>query len=90
MEFYFYFLELTFADVAELKESEKVRACQKKVVEALQEYTLSQYPFLPSKFGDLLLRIPELQRTCSVSFYYIYNIFKTLEYCLTMIIIFKR
>ncbi|RXG71433.1 Nuclear hormone receptor FTZ-F1 beta [Armadillidium vulgare] len=55
---------LLTSDVAGLKEGEKVRYSQEKVVQALQEYTLSKYPHLPSKFGELLLRIPELQRTC--------------------------
>jgi nuclear receptor subfamily 5 group A member 3 len=55
-------------DTAELKEPEKVRASQEKALQALQAYTLSHYPESPAKFGELLLRIPELQRTCQVSF----------------------
>nr|CAH7712171.1 unnamed protein product [Callosobruchus chinensis] len=35
-------------------------------LKALQDYTLSHYPESPAKFGELLLRIPELQRTCQV------------------------
>lgn len=54
-------------DVSGLEDGEKVRYSQEKVVQALQEYTLSHYPHLPPKFGELLLRIPELQRTCQVS-----------------------
>jgi len=49
-----------------LKEVEQVRGCQEKVVHALQEYTVSHYPDMPSKFGELLLRMPELQRVCQV------------------------
>jgi len=57
-----------FKDTSELKESEKVRASQEKVLQALQAYTLAHYPETPAKFGELLLRIPELQRTCQVGF----------------------
>lgn len=55
-------------DTSDLREPEKVRACQEKALQALQTYTLAHYHNLPSKFGELLLRIPELQRTCQVSF----------------------
>ncbi|CAG0893041.1 unnamed protein product [Darwinula stevensoni] len=57
---------LLTADVHGLKEPEKVRASQEKVLQALQQYTLQVYPHMPSKFGELLLRLPELQRTCQV------------------------
>ena len=53
-----------------------MRYSQEKVVQALQEYTLSHYPQMPSKFGELLLRIPELQRTCHVS---------TLHHCVLLL-----
>ncbi|KAG5684023.1 hypothetical protein PVAND_013276 [Polypedilum vanderplanki] len=58
---------LLSSDTAELKEPEKVRASQEKALQALQAYTLGHYPEAPAKFGELLLRIPELQRTCQVS-----------------------
>lgn len=58
------FLEI---DTSDLRESEQVRGCQEKALHALQTYTLSHYPDAPSKFGELLLRIPELQRTCQVN-----------------------
>jgi hypothetical protein len=64
---FFFILHLT--DTAELKESEKVRASQEKALQALQAYTLSHYPESPAKFGELLLRIPELQRTCQVRYF---------------------
>uniref|UniRef100_A0A336K8C1 CSON001450 protein n=1 Tax=Culicoides sonorensis TaxID=179676 RepID=A0A336K8C1_CULSO len=57
---------LLSSDTSELKEPEKVRASQEKALQALQAYTLAQYPLLPAKFGELLLRIPELQRTCQL------------------------
>nr|CAD7260499.1 unnamed protein product [Timema shepardi] len=57
---------LLTSDASDLRESEKVRASQEKALEALQQYTLTHYPDIPSKFGELLLRIPELQRTCQV------------------------
>ena len=33
----------------------------------MQEYTVTHYPEMPSKFGELLLRMPELSRVCQVS-----------------------
>ncbi|XP_055636284.1 nuclear hormone receptor FTZ-F1 beta [Toxorhynchites rutilus septentrionalis] len=57
---------LLSSDTSDLKESEKVRASQEKALQALQAYTLAYYPETPAKFGELLLRIPELQRTCQV------------------------
>lgn len=46
-----------------------MRASQEKALQALQAYTLAQYSHMPAKFGELLLRIPELQRTCQVRIY---------------------
>lgn len=57
---------LLTSDAHGLKEPDKVRACQKQVLEALQNYTASHYPHQPSKFGELLLRLPELERACQV------------------------
>lgn len=57
---------LLTADTSEIKERDTVRESQEKVVHALQEYTVSHYPDMPSKFGELLLRMPELQRICQV------------------------
>lgn len=54
-------------DTSELQEPVKVRECQEKALQSLQAYTLAHYPDTPSKFGELLLRIPDLQRTCQVS-----------------------
>lgn len=59
-------LRIIFLDTSELREAEKVRASQEKALQALQDYTLAHYPDSPAKFGELLLRIPELQRTCQV------------------------
>ena len=53
-------------DASGLKEPEHVRDSQEKVVQALQQYTTAQYPSIPSKFGELLLRMPELHRVCQV------------------------
>ena len=53
-------------DTSGLKEPESVRTSQESVLKGLQQYTLSHYPDLPSKFGELLLRIPELERTSQV------------------------
>ncbi|XP_072935235.1 nuclear hormone receptor FTZ-F1 beta [Epargyreus clarus] len=55
---------LLTSDAPELREAEKVRTSQEKALEALQAYTAAHSPDAPAKFGELLLRIPELQRTC--------------------------
>uniref|UniRef100_A0A2R5L5J4 Putative nuclear hormone receptor ftz-f1 beta n=1 Tax=Ornithodoros turicata TaxID=34597 RepID=A0A2R5L5J4_9ACAR len=60
-------LILLTSDASGLKEPEKVRACKKQVLEALQAYTNSHYPSQPSKFGELLLCVPELERACQLS-----------------------
>ena len=57
---------LFHTDASGLKEPEHVRDSQEKVVQALQQYTTAQYPSIPSKFGELLLRMPELHRVCQV------------------------
>lgn len=57
---------LLTSDVSGLREPEKVGVCQKQVLEAMQTYTRIHYPQQPSKFGELLLRIPELERACQV------------------------
>lgn len=59
-------MSILILDTSELREAEKVRASQEKALQALQGYTLTHYPDIPAKFGELLLRIPELQRTCQV------------------------
>lgn len=61
------YLFFFIVDTSELREAEKVRASQEKALQALQDYTLAHYPEIPAKFGELLLRIPELQRACNVS-----------------------
>uniref|UniRef100_A0A0K8T693 Nuclear hormone receptor FTZ-F1 beta n=1 Tax=Lygus hesperus TaxID=30085 RepID=A0A0K8T693_LYGHE len=57
---------LLSSDTSDLREPDKVRASQEKALQALQQYTLAHYPDIPSKFGELLLRIPDLQRTCQI------------------------
>jgi len=57
---------LLTSDATGLKEVDQVRESQEKVVHALQDYTVAYYPDMPSKFGELLLRMPELQRVCQV------------------------
>ena len=60
-------MTVDITDASGLKEPEHVRDSQEKVVQGLQQYTTAQYPSLPSKFGELLLRMPELHRVCQVS-----------------------
>lgn len=55
---------LTSSDASVLKEAGNVSESQEKVVQALQHYSASQYPEMPSKFAELLLRMPELHRVC--------------------------
>ena len=55
-----------FLDASPLKEPNNVRDSQEKVVQALQHYTATQYPDMPAKFAELLLRMPELHRVCQV------------------------
>lgn len=57
---------LLSSDSSDLREPEMARASQEKALQALQQYTIAHYPDMPSKFGELLLRIPDLQRTCQV------------------------
>ena len=47
-----------------------MRDSQEKVVQALQHYTSAQYPDMPSKFAELLLRMPELHRVCQVNIFF--------------------
>lgn len=58
---------MKITDTSDLRDPEQVRGCQEKALHALQTYTLAHYADAPSKFGELLLRIPELQRTCQVN-----------------------
>lgn len=67
LKFYQCLKLFSFIDTSELQEPVKVRECQEKALQSLQSYTLAHYPDTPSKFGELLLRIPELQRTCQVN-----------------------
>ena len=60
------FFFLPFLDASPLKEPNNVRDSQEKVVQALQHYTAAQYPDMPAKFAELLLRMPELHRVCQV------------------------
>ncbi|XP_041973732.1 nuclear hormone receptor FTZ-F1 beta [Aricia agestis] len=55
---------LLTSDAAELREAEKVRVSQERALAALAAYTSAHSPDQPAKFGELLLRIPDLQRTC--------------------------
>merc|ERR1719412_907877 len=55
---------LLTSDASGLKEPGNVRDSQEKVVQALQHYTSAQYPDMPSKFAEMLLRMPELHRVC--------------------------
>ncbi|XP_037081497.1 nuclear hormone receptor FTZ-F1 beta-like isoform X2 [Pollicipes pollicipes] len=53
-------------DPSVLKEPHKVSASREQVLQALQQYTMSHSPEMPSKFGELLLRIPDVERACQL------------------------
>ncbi|XP_076436282.1 steroidogenic factor 1-like isoform X2 [Babylonia areolata] len=55
-------LLLITPDVKGLKEPGKIHEYQEKLSDALMEYTASHYLHLPSKLGEMLLRLPELAR----------------------------
>jgi len=59
-------IHIGISDASSLKEAEHVRNSQEKVVQALQQYTLLNSPGAPTKFAELLLRMPELHRVCQV------------------------
>ncbi|XP_005110423.1 nuclear hormone receptor FTZ-F1 beta isoform X2 [Aplysia californica] len=60
-------LLLISPDVKGLKEPRKIREFQEKLQEALYTYTNSHYQNLTHKFGELLLRLPELSRISFMS-----------------------
>ncbi|CAG5129921.1 unnamed protein product [Candidula unifasciata] len=60
-------LLLITPDVKGLKEPRKIRDFQEKLTEALLAYTTSHYPHMKDKFGQLLLRLPELSRISFLS-----------------------
>lgn len=60
-------LLLITPDVKGLKDPGKIREYQEKLSEALMEYTTAHYVTLPSKFGEMLLRLPELARISFIS-----------------------
>ena len=39
---------------------------REQVLHALQQYTMSHSADMPSKFGELLLRIPDVERACQL------------------------
>jgi len=57
--------------VDSLQEGNKVRESQERLLQCLQTYTIARCPEFPSKFGELLLKIPELQRICQVWIWYL-------------------
>ncbi|XP_053208362.1 LOW QUALITY PROTEIN: nuclear hormone receptor FTZ-F1 beta-like [Panonychus citri] len=58
---------LMASDASELQELEKVDKLQKQIMEALQTYSACNYPQHQSKFGELLLRLLELEKVCQVA-----------------------
>ena len=62
---------LLTSDTVDIKGPESVRESQEKALQALQSYILLFYPNSPAKFGELLLRIPELHRLCQVCLLFI-------------------
>lgn len=56
---FFFFLLI---DVKGLKEPKKIRDFQDKLMEAMMAYTSTHFQSMKNKFGELLLRLPELSR----------------------------
>jgi len=50
-----------FSDTAALENRQYVEQSQEKVNAALLEYCLSFYPNLKDKFGQILMRLPEIR-----------------------------
>ena len=55
------------SDVKGLKEPRKIREFQDKLQEALHTYTTSHFQNMSHKFGEMLLRLPELARISFMS-----------------------
>ncbi|XP_076091865.1 nuclear hormone receptor FTZ-F1 beta-like [Mytilus galloprovincialis] len=59
-------LVLITPDVKGMKENYKAREQQELISDALYKYTISHYPQNPDKFGEMLLRLPEITRVSSI------------------------
>lgn len=57
---------VSFLDVKGMKENYKAREQQELISDALYKYTISHYPQNPDKFGEMLLRLPEITRVSSI------------------------
>ncbi|KAK3087017.1 hypothetical protein FSP39_000379 [Pinctada imbricata] len=55
-------LILITPDVKGMKEPIKILEFQETISDALRQYTESHYPQIPNKYGELLLRLPEIAR----------------------------
>lgn len=53
---------LILIDIKGLKDVNAIQQYQNKLLDALMLYTSTHYPQLPTKFGELLLRLSEVQR----------------------------
>ena len=51
-----------FTDIKGLNNVDRIQQYQNRLLDALMLYTSSHYPNLPTKFGELLLRLSEVQR----------------------------
>jgi nuclear receptor subfamily 5 group A protein 2 len=55
-----------FSDVKGLKDISHIRNYQEKVTDALMVYSTTHYPHHANKFGELLLRLPEIAKTSCI------------------------
>ena len=56
-----------FSDVKNLKNEDIIRDYQERICEALLVYSITHFPHLPNKHCELLCRLTELTRTCSLA-----------------------
>ena len=57
-----YVFVVCFTDIKGLNNVDRIQQYQNRLLDALMLYTSSHYPNLPTKFGELLLRLSEVQR----------------------------
>lgn len=56
------YLTVLLTDIKGLEKREIVQQYQNTLLDALRTYTTTHYPQFPLKFGELLLRLSEVQR----------------------------
>jgi len=65
---------LSSADIKGLKNASVIQEYQSTLLDALMVYTTTHYPNYPVKFGELLLRLSEVQRLVCLSLTAFFNL----------------